>query len=236
MPATESPLAERGIHVQDIIEQAVRQIGRVLLGKDRQIRLALCALFSRGHLLIEDMPGMGKTTLSHALARVLGLEFARVQFTSDMLPGDILGVSVYDQRAQAFNFHPGPVFTEVLLAQMKALEGDAALCRNLLLGDPAAHRRLPRELAWREAEWLLGALGESPRGTPARRPNSLELEVIRRTLGLRAPQHLASLWRPTTMPPEGEPDCERGRAMLAELGTLAAPQRRLALRLMYERE
>lgn len=102
--------------MQDIIEQAVRQIGRVLLGKDRQIRLALCALFSRGHLLIEDMPGMGKTTLSHALARALGLEFARVQFTSDMLPGDILGVSVYDQRAQAFNFHPGPVFTEVLLA------------------------------------------------------------------------------------------------------------------------
>jgi len=88
----------------------------VLLGKDRQIRLALCALFSRGHLLIEDMPGMGKTTLSHALARVLGLEFARVQFTSDMLPGDILGVSVFDQREQAFTFHPGPVFTEVLLA------------------------------------------------------------------------------------------------------------------------
>jgi MoxR-like ATPase len=116
MPATGSPPAERGIHVQDIIEQAVREIGRVLLGKDRQIRLALCALFSRGHLLIEDMPGMGKTTLSHALARVLGLEFARVQFTSDMLPGDILGVSVFDQRAQVFNFHPGPVFTEVLLA------------------------------------------------------------------------------------------------------------------------
>ena len=102
--------------MQDIIERAVREIGRVLLGKDRQIRLALCALFSRGHLLIEDMPGMGKTTLSHALARVLGLGFARVQFTSDMLPGDILGVSVFDQRAQAFSFHPGPVFTEVLLA------------------------------------------------------------------------------------------------------------------------
>ena len=102
--------------MQQIIERAVRDIGRVLLGKDRQIRLALCALFSRGHLLIEDMPGMGKTTLSHALARVLGLEFARVQFTSDMLPGDILGVSVFDQREQAFTFHPGPVFTEVLLA------------------------------------------------------------------------------------------------------------------------
>ncbi|MBK6286450.1 MAG: AAA family ATPase [Gammaproteobacteria bacterium] len=102
--------------MQEIIEKTVRDIGRVLLGKDRQIRLALCALFSRGHLLIEDLPGMGKTTLSHALARALGLEFTRVQFTSDMLPGDILCVSVFDQRANAFSFHPGPIFTEVLLA------------------------------------------------------------------------------------------------------------------------
>jgi len=102
--------------VQDIIERVVREIGRVLLGKDRQIRLALCALFSRGHLLIEDLPGMGKTTLSHALARALGLDFTRVQFTSDMLPGDILGVSVFDSRTREFAFHPGPVFTEVLLA------------------------------------------------------------------------------------------------------------------------
>ncbi|MBP8926823.1 MAG: AAA family ATPase, partial [Pseudomonadales bacterium] len=102
--------------MQEIIEKTVRDIGRVLLGKDRQIRLALCALFSRGHLLIEDLPGMGKTTLSHALARALGLAFTRVQFTSDMLPGDILGVSVFDQRANAFNFLPGPIFTEVLLA------------------------------------------------------------------------------------------------------------------------
>jgi MoxR-like ATPase len=102
--------------MQEIIEKTVRDVGRVLLGKDRQIRLALCALFSRGHLLIEDLPGMGKTTLSHALARALGLRFARVQFTSDMLPGDILGVSVFDQRNQAFSFHPGPIFTEVLLA------------------------------------------------------------------------------------------------------------------------
>ncbi len=102
--------------MQEIIEKTVRDIGRVLLGKDRQIRLALCALFSRGHLLIEDLPGMGKTTLSHALARALGLEFTRVQFTSDMLPGDILGVSVFDQRANAFSFLPGPIFTEVLLA------------------------------------------------------------------------------------------------------------------------
>jgi MoxR-like ATPase len=102
--------------LQPIITRTVNDIGRILLGKERQIRLALCALFSRGHLLIEDMPGMGKTTLSHALARALGLQFARVQFTSDMLPGDILGVSVYDQQRQVFSFHPGPVFTEVLLA------------------------------------------------------------------------------------------------------------------------
>lgn len=129
------------------------------------------------------------------------------------------------------------LFTEVLLAQMNVLAAiDTELCRNLLLGDPAAHRRLPPELAWREAQWLLGALGEAPRGTPARRPNPLELEVIRRTLGQRAPQHLAILWRPTVMPPANEPDCDRGRAMLTELATLAAPQRRLALRLMYERE
>ena len=102
--------------MQEIIEKTVRDIGRVLLGKDRQIRLALCALLLSGHLLLEDLPGMGKTTLSHALARALGLAFTRVQFTSDMLPGDILGVSVFDQRANAFNFLPGPIFTEVLLA------------------------------------------------------------------------------------------------------------------------
>ena len=102
--------------MQDIIERMAGSIGSVLLGKDRQVRLALCALFSRGHLLIEDQPGMGKTTLSHALARTLGLEFARVQFTSDMLPGDILGVSVFDQDARSFSFLAGPIFTEVLLA------------------------------------------------------------------------------------------------------------------------
>ncbi len=102
--------------MQDVIEAIVREVARVLLGKDHQIRLALCALFARGHLLIEDLPGMGKTTLSHALARVLGLDFRRVQFTSDMLPGDILGVSVFDQDSRSFSFHPGPIFTEVLLA------------------------------------------------------------------------------------------------------------------------
>ena len=104
------------VQLQGLIDTAVTEVGKVLLGKEPQIRLALCCLFARGHLLIEDLPGMGKTTLSHALADVLGLSYKRVQFTSDLLPADILGVSVYDRRDGSFTFHPGPVFTQVLLA------------------------------------------------------------------------------------------------------------------------
>ena len=104
------------MQLQQVIDQAVAAVGSVLLGKEQQIRLALCCLFARGHLLIEDLPGMGKTTLSHALADVLGLSYKRVQFTSDLLPADILGVSVYDRNDGSFSFHPGPVFTQVLLA------------------------------------------------------------------------------------------------------------------------
>ena len=104
------------MQIQSIIDTAVAEVGQVLLGKDVQIRLALCCLFARGHLLIEDLPGMGKTTLSHALAQVLGLSWKRVQFTSDLLPADILGVSVYDRNDASFSFHPGPIFTQLLLA------------------------------------------------------------------------------------------------------------------------
>jgi MoxR-like ATPase len=104
------------MHLQAVIDGAVAEVGRVLLGKEAQIRLALCCLFARGHLLIEDLPGMGKTTLSHALADVLGLSWKRVQFTSDLLPADILGVSVYDTKDASFSFHPGPIFTQLLLA------------------------------------------------------------------------------------------------------------------------
>ena len=102
--------------MQDKIDRAVEEIGKVLLGKEEQIRLALCCLLARGHLLIEDLPGMGKTTLSHALASVLGLSYNRIQFTSDLLPADILGVSIFDQSSNAFSFHPGPVFAQLLLA------------------------------------------------------------------------------------------------------------------------
>jgi MoxR-like ATPase len=104
------------MRIQVIIDSAVEEIGRTLLGKEPQIRLALCCLFARGHLLIEDLPGMGKTTLSHALAAVLGLSWKRVQFTSDLLPADILGVSVFDASDGNFKFHPGPIFTQLLLA------------------------------------------------------------------------------------------------------------------------
>ena len=98
------------------IQAAVNEIGAVLLGKERQVKLALCCLLSGGHLLIEDLPGMGKTTLAHALARVFGLDFNRIQFTSDLLPADILGVSIFDQQSGRFSFHPGPIFRQMILA------------------------------------------------------------------------------------------------------------------------
>ncbi len=98
------------------VQHAIDEVGTILLGKEHEIRLALTCLFSRGHLLIEDLPGMGKTTLAHALARALGLSFNRIQFTSDLLPADILGVSVYDKDSAAFVFHPGPIFNQLVLA------------------------------------------------------------------------------------------------------------------------
>ncbi len=97
-------------------ETIVRQISSVLIGKEPQVRLALTCMFARGHLLIEDLPGIGKTTMAKVLAKCLGLDFQRIQFTSDMLPGDILGVSIFDPKAATFHFHPGPIFTQVLLA------------------------------------------------------------------------------------------------------------------------
>ena len=94
----------------------VAKVGEVVLGKEGPVRLALAAMLARGHVLVEDIPGVGKTTLGHVLARALGLTFRRIQFTSDLLPADILGVSVYDQSKMRFEFHPGPIFTHVVLA------------------------------------------------------------------------------------------------------------------------
>lgn len=101
------------IHIARRLTEAA---SRVILGKEHAVRLALACILARGHLLIEDIPGVGKTTLAHVLAHLLGLRFQRIQFTSDMLPADILGVSVFDQRAASFRFHPGPVFAQLVLA------------------------------------------------------------------------------------------------------------------------
>jgi MoxR-like ATPase len=98
------------------LHQAVAQVNALVLGKEEAVRFAFTALLADGHLLIEDLPGLGKTTLAHALAATLGLGFQRVQFTSDLLPSDIVGVSIYDAQARDFTFHPGPVFSHVLLA------------------------------------------------------------------------------------------------------------------------
>ena len=98
------------------LNQALAALDRIILGKSRQIRLSLTCLLARGHLLIEDIPGVGKTTLALALARVLGLQFQRVQFTSDLLPADILGVSMFEQQTGSFRFHPGPIFAQLVLA------------------------------------------------------------------------------------------------------------------------
>ena len=98
------------------LDDAQRQVNALVLGKPQEVRLAFVALLAAGHLLIEDLPGLGKTTLAHALAATLGLQFQRVQFTSDLLPADVLGVSVFDPQARRFEFHPGPVFAQVLLA------------------------------------------------------------------------------------------------------------------------
>jgi len=99
-----------------LIERAVAGLGEIILGKEGQLRLCLACLLARGHLLIEDIPGVGKTTLAHALARTLGLSYQRIQFTSDLLPADIIGVSVFEPESGQFRFHRGPVFAQLVLA------------------------------------------------------------------------------------------------------------------------
>lgn len=98
------------------IAAALGQLNQVILGKEVQVRLCLACILARGHLLIEDIPGVGKTTLAHALARTLGLSFQRVQFTSDLLPADVLGVSIYDRETGTFRFQRGPIFSQLVLA------------------------------------------------------------------------------------------------------------------------
>ena len=112
-PATES---SPDSDLRERLHDAMRVVNSILLGKSSQVELAFSCLLAQGHLLIEDLPGVGKTTLAHALATVLGAKYQRIQFTSDLLPADILGVSVYRRDQETFEFHPGPIFSELILA------------------------------------------------------------------------------------------------------------------------
>ena len=115
---TEIPL-QKTRSVDDRVErlhEAVGVVNQVIMGKEGQVKLAFSCLLARGHLLIEDLPGVGKTTLAHALATVIGVRYQRIQFTSDLLPADILGVSIYRRDQEKFEFHPGPIFSELVLA------------------------------------------------------------------------------------------------------------------------
>lgn len=102
--------------MQKLISPLIESANQIILGKDHKIRLALCCLLARGHLLIEDIPGVGKTTLAHTLAKLLGMHYQRIQFTSDILPADILGASVFDSKNNEFKFHHGPIFNQMVLA------------------------------------------------------------------------------------------------------------------------
>lgn len=102
--------------MQNELHAVLNQANQIILGKERQIRLAVCCMLAKGHLLIEDIPGVGKTTLSHTLAKLFGMDYLRIQFTSDILPADIIGSSVFVMDSQSFKFHPGPLFTQMVLA------------------------------------------------------------------------------------------------------------------------
>jgi len=118
MVADTRALAQESVAYPQIrkLEQALAEANRIVLGKDAQIRLCLACLLAGGHLLIEDIPGVGKTTLAHTLARVLGLSYQRIQFTSDLLPADIIGASIFERQSDSFRFHAGPIFAQLILA------------------------------------------------------------------------------------------------------------------------
>ncbi len=146
----ESPKTASPTDLRDALARAIAQVNTVVLGKRREIRLAFVCLLAGGHLLIEDRPGVGKTTLAHALAATLGLGFQRVQFTSDLLPSDIIGVGIYERETNRFKFHPGPLFTQLLLADeinraMPKTQGALleAMAEEQVTVDGTTHRLAP---------------------------------------------------------------------------------------------
>jgi MoxR-like ATPase len=113
---TVRPASQASTPAAGRLAAVLQQLGHIVVGKDEPLKLALACMLARGHLLIEDIPGVGKSTLAQALAATLGLKYSRIQFTSDLLPADVLGVSIFDERAQSFRFHAGPIFNSVVLA------------------------------------------------------------------------------------------------------------------------
>jgi MoxR-like ATPase len=113
---TVRPASQANTPTAGRLATVLQQLARIVVGKDEPLKLALACMLARGHLLIEDIPGVGKSTLAQALAATLGLKYSRIQFTSDLLPADVLGVSIFDERAQSFRFHAGPIFSSVVLA------------------------------------------------------------------------------------------------------------------------
>src|SRR5512138_1998899 len=113
--AAPAPVAQDS-PLRALVDTAIERLNSIILGKESQVRLCLACLLAKGHLLIEDIPGVGKTTLAHALARTIGLTYQRIQFTSDLLPADIVGVSVFEPDTGQFRFHRGPVFAQLVLA------------------------------------------------------------------------------------------------------------------------
>ena len=113
---TENQLKEKITFYADKIDLFLNQINQIILDKDHQTKLALCSLLSGGHILFEDLPGLGKTTLSSALSHLAGLQFQRIQFTNDMLASDVIGINMFNQKEHQFEFKQGPIFTQILLA------------------------------------------------------------------------------------------------------------------------
>lgn len=188
------------------LAEAQSRLGRIVLGKPRQIRLALACMLARGHLLLEDLPGVGKTTLAHALARTLGLQYQRVQFTSDLLPADLIGVSVFVRDTGEFRFHRGPVFAQVVLAdeinrappktQSALLE---AMAEGQVTHDGATHV-LPSPFFVIATQNPLEQLG-----THALPESQLDRFTMRLSLGYPDPAFERVLYLGGATPPQAEP-------------------------------